>query len=219
MSKILLILVLLLQVPRLAQGQDSDVPFNGSITDAAGKGIKAKITVLRDNSYTIADKKGKFGLTNIAPDDTLQIRYKAQTLEIPVAGRHSLRIVWIADSPSIKEDSELVDNGFEYIKRREYTDSSSGISGESMRRKGFRDLQSAVLSMVPGVQLLNGEITIRGINSINAVQKILIICDGMPISHLNNLNINDVESVEVQKGSNMYGLRGAAGVIIIRTRH
>ena len=144
------------------------------------------------------------GLTDVAPTDTLVVTYKRVSQEIPVAGRRSLRIRWIAEGPEYEEDEGLVDSGFGYIKRREYTGNSSRLSGEEMVRRGYTDLQSAIL--------------IRGIGSVNSNNAALILCDGVEVRSLNSINIRDVVSVEVQKGSNMYGLRGGNGVILIRTR-
>ncbi len=196
----------------------ADIPFNGLITDADGKGIKARITVKSSGKYTVANKKGQFGLTNITSADTLVFSYKHNTLEVPVGERRSLKIVWISGKPVYSEDETLVDNGFGYVKRREYTSSSSGISGEEMIRRGYTDLQAAILGMIPSVQLLNGQMIIRGIGSINSGNAALVLCDGMEVKSLSNINIRDVVSVEVQKGSNMYGLRGGNGVILIRTQ-
>lgn len=215
---------LLFTILCLAYGMDSltaqpaEVPFNGLITDASGKGIKARIDVKNSEKYTVADRKGQFGLTDIAPTDTLTVRYRRTTHEIPVAGRHSLKIVWLDDNPTCDEDEQLVDFGFGYVNRREYTSSSTGLTGSEILRKGFTDLQSAILALVPGVQLINGEIVIRGISSINSSSAALLICDGSELRDLNTINIYDVKSVEVLKGSNMYGLRGGNGVIVIRTR-
>lgn len=216
--KKLLFAALLLCVPTLIWAQQPGVPFNGLITDPSGKGVKAKITVKHGSRYTVSDKGGKFGLTNVASSDTLVIRVKSNTVEIPVAGRGSMKIVWVPENLSVGEDQGLVDCGFGYIKRREYTSSSSGISGEVMRQRGYNDLQAAILAMVPSLQLVNGAIVIRGVGSINSANGALLIYDGSPISSLGNIPINDVESVEVQKGANMYGIRGANGVIIIRSR-
>ena len=117
-----------------------------------------------------------------------------------------------------REDEELVDLGFGYVKRREYAGSSSGITGEMMLQKGFTDLQTALLALVPGLQLINGELVIRGQSSVNSSSAALIVCDGMPVSSLNSISIYEVKSVEVQRGNNMYGVRGGNGVILIRTR-
>lgn len=220
MKKTLLILIFLWAGMLLshAQEESSDQPFNGLITNLAGRGVKVKISVKHSNKRTVSDKSGKFGLTNVSPDDTLILTQKGRTIQIPIEGRKSLKVVWTSDTPTYEEDQALVDTGFGYIKRREYTSSSSNLTGEMMIKKGYSDVQVAVLALVPGLQLINGEIMIRGIGSINSANKALILFDGIPINSLQGLDIHDVESVEVQKGSNMYGLRGGNGVIIVRSK-
>lgn len=220
MKKFLLSLALLLAAPALLPAQEpapQGTPFNGLAIDHNGKGIKVKVSVKNSDKHTTADGKGRFGLMDIAATDTLILRYKGHEEEVAVEGRLSLKVIW-AEHISFSEDQELVDTGYGYIKRRDYTGSSNGFTGETIRQYGFNDLQTAILTLIPNVQLINGEIVIRGINSINLSSGALIICDNVPVNSLNQINIHDVKSVEVQKGSNMYGVRGANGVIVIRTR-
>ncbi|MBQ2143184.1 MAG: hypothetical protein II204_08540, partial [Alistipes sp.] len=52
--------------------------------------------------------------------------------------------------------------------------------------------------------------------SINGSSAVLILCDGME-TRLELISIYDVKSVEIIKGSNMYGFRGVNGVILVTT--
>lgn len=219
MKRLLLPLLLLVPFVLCAQQNDSsDVPFNGLVKDLSGKGVKVRVFVKNSDKRTVADREGRFGLTNLKPTDTLLLQYRREKVEIPLDGRRSLKVLWGGEQPSYDEDEELVDLGFGYVKRREYAGSSSGITGEMMLQKGFTDLQTALLTLVPGLQLINGELVIRGQNSVNSSSAALIVCDGMPVSSLNSISIYEVKSVEVQRGNNMYGVRGGNGVILIRTR-
>lgn len=221
MMKRLLLPLLLLLAPFVLcaqQNASSDVPFNGLVKDLSGKGVKVRVSVKNSDKRTVADREGRFGLTNLEPDDTLLLQYRREKVEIPLEGRRSLKVLWSGTQPSYEEDEELVDLGFGYVKRREYAGSSSGITGDMMLQKGFTDLQTALLTLVPGLQLVNGELVIRGQSSVNSSSAALIVCDGMPVSNLSSISIYEVKSVEVQRGSNMYGVRGGNGVILIRTR-
>lgn len=219
MKKVLLPLLFVL-VPFVlsAQQSSSDVPFNGLVKDLSGKGVKVRVFVKNSDKRTVADREGRFGLTNLKPNDTLLLQYRREKVEIPLDGRRSIKVLWGGAEPSYNEDAELVDLGFGYVKRREYAGSSSGVTGEMMLQKGFTDLQTALLTLIPGLQLINGELVIRGQSSVNSSSAALIVCDGMPVSSLSSISIYEVKSVEVQRGSNMYGVRGGNGVILIRTR-
>lgn len=219
MKKVLLPLLFVLGPFVLsAQQGTSDVPFNGLVTNLSGKGVKVRVFVKNSDKRTVADREGRFGLTNLKPNDTLLLQYRREKVEIPLDGRRSIKVLWGGAEPSYNEDAELVDLGFGYVKRREYAGSSSGITGEMMLQKGFTDLQTALLTLIPGLQLINGELVIRGQSSVNSSSAALIVCDGMPVSSLSSISIYEVKSVEVQRGSNMYGVRGGNGVILIRTR-
>ncbi|MEG0789169.1 MAG: TonB-dependent receptor plug domain-containing protein [Alistipes sp.] len=202
-----------------AQSKSVGVPFNGLIVNAEGIGVKAKIFIKHSKLYTTSTKEGKFGLTDIKATDTLTIRCQGRTMDIAVDGRKAIKIVWLTTEVSSSEAPELSDYGYGYVKRREIIlGNASGISGEKLRQGNFLDLQSAILTLIPGITMINGQFIIRGVSSINSGIGALIVCDGSPVNNLNSINIRDVESVEVQKGANMYGLRGSNGVIIIRTR-
>ena len=73
---------------------------------------------------------------------------------------------------------------------------------------------------VPGVQVMGTTIRVRGTNSINSSSDPLILVDGLEMSDISNLNPNDVDSVEVIKdgSASIYGVRGANGVILIKTK-
>lgn len=196
----------------------AEEPFNGLIVGLDGKGIKANIAVKGSDKRTRSDGKGRFGLTDIKADDTLYIIYKRDTTVIELQGRRSIHIVLAeqGDVVSFEESEELMNYGFGYVKRRESLDYSSGISGDRLRASGTNDLRKAIMMCYPGLKYINGELCLLTQNSINSSSAVLILCDGVECN-LDYINIHDVKSVEIIKGSNMYGFRGVNGVILITT--
>jgi len=75
---------------------------------------------------------------------------------------------------------------------------------------------------VAGVQVINGEIVIRGTKSFYGSSEALIVVDGVITDRrtLDMISPVDVKSVDVIKdgASAVYGSRGANGVIIIETK-
>ena len=196
----------------------ADEPFNGRIIRADGTGIKAMVRVVGSDKTTRADGKGRFGLTNIERNDTLQFIYKRDTLVVPLEGRRSIEVVWLEEGYTYhaKESEELMNYGFGYVKRRESVDYSSGISGDRLRATGCSNLQDAIMICYPGLRYINGELCLLSRNSINGSSAPLVLCDGLE-TRLELINVHDVKSVEIIKGSNMYGFRGVNGVILITT--
>ena len=193
-------------------------PFNGRITTPEGKGIRAKIYVENRDKQTISDGKGRFGLTDIEAHDVLRIVYKRNTLRVNVDGRQSIDIVWSVEDNSYhaEESEELMHYGYGYVKRRESVDYSSGISGDRLRATGAKSLVEAIQMCYPGLRYLNGELCLITQNSINGSSAVLILVDGNEMNP-NMVNLYDVKSVEIIKGSNMYGFRGNNGVVLITT--
>ena len=196
----------------------AEEPFNGLITRLDGSGVKANIVVKDIDKRTRSDSKGRFGLTDLKGDETLYIIIKRDTTVVELAGHKSIHIV-LADAGEVvsnDESEELMNYGFGYVKRRESIDYSSGISGDRLRATGTSDLRKAIMMCYPGLKYINGELCLMTQNSINGSSAVLILCDGVE-SNLDYINIHDVKSVEIIKGSNMYGFRGVNGVVLIKT--
>lgn len=197
---------------------EAQEPFNGRVLRIDGTGIKATVRVVGRDKTTRADGKGRFGLTDIKADDTLQLIFKKDTLAIPVDGRKSLDIVWAMDGDTYDatESEELINYGYGYVSRRESAEFTSGISGERLVATGCTNLLDAILICYPGLRYINGELCLRTQNSLGSSSAVLILCDGME-TRLELINIHDVKSVEIIKSSNMYGFRGVNGVVLITT--
>lgn len=86
----------------------------------------------------------------------------------------------------------------------------------------YSNIYDLIKGRFAGVQVRNGEIIIRGINSINSSSAALIVVDGVPVdgSALNSIPPIQVKSINIIKDGSaaIYGSRGANGVVIIETR-
>ena len=202
--------------------------FNGVVTDAGGKPVKrAHVWVRSPRDYAMTDNKGQFGLTNVNETDTLHITIKKEDFTIPVAGRKSMRIVFAdGKEPQVEEDQQLVDLGFGFVSRREYTGVSNYISGEELRRSGANNVLSALQGRVPGLNITgapgqggqNMQVNIRGERSFTADPTPLFLIDGVVVPSFEGLNLNDIDYVEVMKEASVYGSNGANGAIILHTK-
>lgn len=203
----------------------AEVPFNGLVLDREMKPKKGvKVYVKDPKRYAVTDRKGRFGLTDVQPDDTLHlIVSKKETLIVPVEGRRGIRIVLVGNKGAQAEnDEEIANTGYGYVKRRELTGVSSGISGDRLRATGARDVIGALKGLVPGLIVTNGsggkEVTIRGTHSLTLSNEPLYIVDGVVVQSLDFLSIYDVDHVEVIKDASIYGSRGANGAIVVTTK-
>jgi len=119
---------------------------------------------------------------------------------------------------------------FGTAKKEAFTGSAAVIKSDDIAKSQQSNVAQALAGKVAGVQIANTSgqpgsspsIRIRGFSSLNAGNDPLWIVDGMPYSgDLNNLNPNDIESMNVLKdaASNaLYGARGANGVVMVTTK-
>lgn len=205
--------------------EDNQIPFNGLVVDLLGQPIRAvKVYTIDRNFSTVSDRKGRFGLTNVQPDDTLHLVYRRQHYDIPVEGRRSMHIVLGDQCVFDSHASEELENlGYGYVSRRESVSSSQGISGEVLRRTGHTRILDALQGLVPGLtitinQMGEPTVVIRGANSLMCETSPLYVVDDMVVSTLEFVSIYDVESVEVMKDAFIYGSRGANGAILVTTK-
>lgn len=224
MKRVLLVILMILAFGFNASAQEqqtSGVPFNGLVLDGQGKGIaRMRVEVKDSEKRTVTDKQGRFGLTDLADDAVLVFRRKGAKIEVEVNGRRSLRVMLIGEAISeAAESQELVDLGIGYVKRREFNSSYGVITGEELRRENpGQDLETALLGRVAGLTKLNGELNLRGNNSLAFSSAPLLIVDGVEASTLTNISVEDVATVTVHRDGGMYGQRGANGVIVVRLR-
>ncbi len=105
----------------------------------------------------------------------------------------------------------------------------STLSAEEIQRVNGRPIEQLIMDRFPGViasRAADGTLylRIRGVGSFYSNNEPLYVIDGNPMpdaSALRILNPYDVVSIEVVKdpaGMALYGVRGANGVIIIKTK-
>ena len=108
---------------------------------------------------------------------------------------------------------------------------NSVVTAEDIERAPGQPIEKIVADRVPGVSLAQGSdgrlsLRIRGPGSFQSSNEPLYVIDGVPVepgtgSGLSGINPHDVESIEVVKdapGTTQYGVRGANGVIIVKTK-
>lgn len=108
----------------------------------------------------------------------------------------------------------------------------AAVTSEDIDRTPDASFQDLLSGRIPGVSVARAAdggivIRIRGATSINGSNEPLYVLDGVPIQpdspggSLNGISPNDIASIEVIKdaiGTAMYGVRGANGVILIKTK-
>ena len=208
--------------------QPAKKQITGKVVDAQGESIiGANIVETGTTNGTVTDVDGKFEL-NVENNATIRVSYIGYLEQnINTTGRASFNIVLQEDTQAL---DEVVVIAYGEQKRSSFTGSAVVVSSETIGRRPFSNVMSALEGMSPGVQMENSSgsptatpsFRIRGASSINAGRNPLIVVDGVPYeSGWNNINPNDVESVTVLKdaaSTAIYGARGGNGVVLVTTK-
>ncbi len=135
---------------------------------------------------------------------------------------------------TLQETSHLLDEvvaiGYARVKRRDLTDSSVSVGADELRMSPVTTAAQALAGKAAGVQIVTASgapgadinITVHGGTSITQGTDPLYIVDGFQMENgLQNVDINDIESIDVMKDASataIYGARGSNGVILITTK-
>lgn len=203
--------------------------LKGNVTDVNGIAIiGANILVAGSTTGSISDMNGNFTLETDQNAKILQVSYIGYiSQEIPINGQTNFNIV-------LKENTEKLDEvvviGYGSVSKKELTSAVSHVSSKDFLNIGSNNPIMQIQGKVAGVSITNtaaadpnskASIQIRGVSSRSAKVEPLIIIDGIPGGNLENINENDIASIDILKdgaASAIYGTRGSNGVIIITTK-
>jgi TonB-linked SusC/RagA family outer membrane protein len=125
--------------------------------------------------------------------------------------------------------NEIVVVGYGVQKRRDLTGSVSSVTAEQLNKMPTTSVNEMLRGAAPGVQVTAGNnspggsssILIRGRRSLSAGNDPLYIVDGVPTASIDDINANEIASVEILKDASaqsIYGARAANGVILVTTK-
>jgi len=217
--------------------------IKGTVKDAAGLGVPA-VTVTQKGTKNAVE-------TDINGDYSIDLKDNGQHIlvfssvgfkrsEETVQGRATINVALGEDNQVLEEVAVI---GYGTQKKKLTTGAISSLKTEDFTERPISRLEQGLMGQISGVRVkqtsgLPGEpfsINIRGAGSITAGNEPLYVIDGFPInteasnakggfsngSPLDNMNPNDIASIEVLKdaaAAAIYGSRAANGVVLITTK-
>lgn len=230
------IFILLMVSPVLAQ-----YTVKGSVKDGNEPLIGATIKIVGTSDGVIADYDGNFTI-EVPESSAIAISFIGyKTQEFSINRDQTLNVVL---EPNYNELDEVVVIGYGTIKKSDLTGSVSSVKGEDFIKTAVSSLDQGlqgkaagvVVSMASGQPGARSSTRIRGTTSIIGTNEPLYVIDGViliedgggtgavtgpTLNPLENINPEDVESIEVLKDASataIYGARGANGVILVTTK-
>lgn len=201
----------------------------GSVKDTQGAEIiGATVSVPGTKIATVTDLDGNF-MVNVPETATkLKINYIGYSDQIiEIGNRTSINCILKEDSKTL---DEVVAVGYAKVKRKDLTGAISSIEGKELENIPVATAAQALEGKVSGVNIISksgapgagSTITIRGGMSLTQSSTPLYIVDGFEMDNaLDNIDINDIESIDVLKDASstaIYGARGSNGIVLITTK-
>lgn len=212
--------------------QQSALLIKGVVTDEKGTPLTGVTIRIKGTPLgTSTDANGRFQLS--VPGNSSRILVfsyiGAETAEITVANEDPV-VVHLKQKATFQQEVVVTAYG---IKRqpKELGYATTTISAKELNQAENINATSGLIGKVSGLSIQTQDnnldpsykINLRGNRSITGNNAAIVVLDGAIVQPyiLNNINPNDIESVNVLKGSaaaSLYGSNGSNGALIITTK-
>jgi len=224
-------------------GRVVDSRTGSPLTDATVMvtGTTLRVVTNAQGEYRIGNVPG--GSQNVAAS---RIGYAGTSQRVSVSAGQTATANFSLSTSAVNLNALVVQASGREARQRELGNAVSNITADQVPQATIQNFSQFLQGRAPGVVVTqssgqlgsNARIRIRGVNSLSLNNDPLVIIDGVRISQdggvgqelftggqgssrLNDLNPDDIESVEVLKGpaaSALYGTQAANGVIQVTTK-
>ena len=204
------------------------IALTGVVEDSQGAPIiGANVYNEHTKTGTITDVNGKFAL-NTGTDATLKISYLGYKTQIVAINGRTFIKVQLVENTELLEDVVVV--GYGVQNKEQVTSAITKVTVDDNLMKNVINPLETLQGQVAGLTMVrpnggdvNGEVQLqlRGVTSLSGGLSPLVVVDGIVGVNLNNVILEEIESINVLKDGSaaaIYGTRGTNGVIIITTK-
>jgi TonB-linked SusC/RagA family outer membrane protein len=201
---------------------------SGVVTGENGEGVfGVSVVVVGATVGVTTDATGRYAIN--VPDGATRLLfssldYSPVEREVP-AGGGELNVALTVRAYDVEE---VVVVGYGTMRKSDLTGAVAKVSTDDLKQLSTIDIGQALAGRVAGVDVISNsgepgsgtKIRIRGYGTINTSDPLYVV-DGFPVSDIDYLSPQDIESLEILKDASataIYGSRGANGVILIKTR-
>jgi TonB-linked SusC/RagA family outer membrane protein len=226
LSKCGYVLLLVLMAASLAVAQEKVVTGRVTAEDDGSPIPGVNVLEKGTSNGTVTDSDGNFRVS-VGSDATLVFSFVGYAnQEVAVGAQSSINVSLASDVTAL---SEVVVVGYGTQDKKEITGAVVTMGTKDFNKGNINDPTSLLQGKVAGLSIYNkgGDpnaspvIRLRGLSTIGSNAQPLIVVDGVLGASLDNIDPNDIESVNVLKDGSaaaIYGSRGSSGVILITTK-
>ena len=221
--------IVLTEAPKsVSNPMQQEFAVSGTVTDINGDPIPGVTIVEQDNpgNGTITAVDGTYKISLSSQDVVISFSFVGfEPQVIQVAGKSSINITMVEEAIDM---DEVVVIGYGVQRKSVVTAAISSVKAEELEKVSNGRVEHAIQGRTAGVAVLptsgapgaGVKIRIRGTGS-NGNSNPLYIVDGMKTGGIDDLDPNDIESMEILKdaaSAAIYGTEGANGVVLITTK-
>lgn len=200
----------------------------GKVTSSDDGSALPGVNVLEKGTSngTVTDADGNFSI-NVGGDAVLVfsfVGYNSQ--EVAVGSQSTVAVVLESDITSL---SEVVVVGYGTQEKKEITSAVASIDPEQFNKGNVTNATSLIAGKVAGLSVVrpggdpnqSPTLRLRGVTTFGGNAEPLIVIDGIVGASLDNVDPNDIASMDVLKDGSaaaIYGARGSSGVILVTTK-
>ncbi|MDO8965390.1 MAG: SusC/RagA family TonB-linked outer membrane protein [Algoriphagus sp.] len=202
--------------------------ISGTVMDARlGDPVPGATVIVKGTTRGSAtDLDGKFTIPLQAGDQVLVISFVGYlTQEIEIGNQSTITINLQEDVQSLQEAVVI---GYGSQDKKEITSAVVGVKPEDFNRGNVSNPAQLLQGKVAGLSITRPggnpnnafNVRLRGLSTFGANASPLIVLDGVIGASLENVDPNDIQSIDVLKDGSaaaIYGARGSSGVILITT--
>jgi len=207
--------------------EDNSIEITGKVTDENGEPMPgATVTIEGTSKGTVTDMDGNYLLT-VPEGSTLIFSYIGfETLQVALDNRSQIDVTLKLDMSSL---DEVVVVGYGTQEVKNLTGSVSSINMKEIRDIPLLNAAAALQGRAAGVSVTQATgapgapfvVQVRGVGSLGNTEPLFVIDGVIGAGGANDINPNDIESIEVLKDASsaaIYGSRAANGVVLITTK-
>ncbi|MEM1138105.1 MAG: SusC/RagA family TonB-linked outer membrane protein, partial [Bacteroidota bacterium] len=214
------------RISEMIGSMPAQVTINGVVGDENGEPLPGVSILLKGTSSgTTTDFNGNYTIRANA-GDILQFSYISYvTQEVEIGNQSVINVSLLPDTEQLEE---ILVIGYSPVAREKVLGAISSVESKDILQNTPANAFEGVQGRLAGVQILsNGgpgagfDVKIRGISTFSSGTSPLFVVDGQQLENIDNIDPNDIESLEVLKDgatAAIYGSRGANGVVLITTK-
>lgn len=175
----------------------------------------------------VTDVDGNYSIRVPGPDAVLvfsSVGYSTQA--IPVGDRSVINVDLELDVTAL---DEIVVIGYGTQRKQELTSAITNVKSDDFVKGNVNNPAQLIQGKVAGLSVSKAggnpnqgyTLRLRGLSTIGANTQPLVVIDGVIGGSLDNVDPNDIETIDVLKDGSaaaIYGTRGSSGVIIVTTK-